>query len=1266
MLIKEYRIPMPMTVEEYRIAQLYMIQKKSREESQGEGSGVEIIENRPYENGLGGSGQYTRKIYHISKHIPSWFVAILPKDALIVYEEAWNAYPHTRTRYTCPFIDKFSIDIETKYYDDPGDQENVFGTNSSKNIAVDLIDIVTDQLGDKILKEEDPRLYKSAKTGRGPLNEKWLANAKMNKGKDGHSVMCSYKLCKVEFKYWGMQSKIERFIHDVALRKTMGRAHRQAWCWQDEWFGLSMADIRRLEKETQAELEKKFGGDSSIDSDDGAGDSLAEKLPTQVPLSQVAKNGIKDEQPELVKRKSMEDMQGQVTTTRKKKLSRQTSSSSMWSNHSKASGKSTLSPTIAEWRMQSIEQHSDQSSDEDEFFDAIENFEISSNSGLNSLEKDRWGSVESLENELKREVEEEIVPVNDNGGNLESTITYQISVEEDSLAQSTSSFHLPETCKINTLFLVLHGGNPVDSSPDGAGSSSTKQADVGTLSSTFDSVVASHYKTAMGRFAFRLVSCPPVCVEACNALKNLSPTGYDSSSSHPFSSALVSAYATYSSQYSEAVNLTFASCNSVYNSFTLSEEGKGFNGQVCIIADSVGGLIAYDMLVCSPEGRRSNSTVGNKWGTSLAPHEEEDRHTSSNSLPSSPKFRFTHEEVEPMGGIPDPTPTDLDPLKVPVSRYRRYSANYCLDVQKNANTPIKPPHPLVNPQLSRRSSSGMSLDVNSRLDFEVADVFILGSPLGVILALRNSISGIQEPPLRPACGRIHNTFYLADPTSSRLEPLLDSRFSRIPVVDVARYHKFPLGDGRSLSLGESLTTNLHLFLESESKEKRRGSEWSVSSYNGEGINNANQGIACDQSSITHDHSAMECFHDDSDIQEDEVCSRVASRWFGDQRLDYALFCPDSLSTFPSVSLPHVFYASFWESTDLAAFIIRQVVHQENVSVCLDCETKLVTFTPSIPKEKWAKRRTHVKIRNMTSNHRAKDCVAIENGEQVLSGRFTYGPLDVVALTGEKVDIYINSMNSSQEWSLIATEVTDSHGKITCSVANDKRLPLGIFPVKMVVRGDLTIADSYLAVLPPHTDCVIFSIDGSFAASVSIMGSDPKVRPGSVDIVRHWQELGYLIIYVTARPDMQKHRVVTWLAHHNFPHGPVWFSDGLVHDPMKQKTNLLKHLQTECKLNYVGGYGSNKDITVYSQLGLTNEQIYIIGKASKKQITQCTWLSDGYSVHLREIKQTLKPAKYNAQIAMKKGCFGLPGHRNNSSKKRSSGKRGTLLTSSLKN
>lgn len=56
----------------------------------------------------------------------------------------------------------------------------------------------------------------------------------------------------------------------VALRKTMFRAHRQAWAWQDEWHGLTMDDIRELERQTQLALQKKMGLENgSGDEDDG-------------------------------------------------------------------------------------------------------------------------------------------------------------------------------------------------------------------------------------------------------------------------------------------------------------------------------------------------------------------------------------------------------------------------------------------------------------------------------------------------------------------------------------------------------------------------------------------------------------------------------------------------------------------------------------------------------------------------------------------------------------------------------------------------------------------------------------------------------------------------------------------------------------------------------------------------------------------------------------------------------------------------------------
>lgn len=52
---------------------------------------------------------------------------------------------------------------------------------------------------------------------------------------------------------------------------------------------------------------------------------------------------------------------------------------------------------------------------------------------------------------------------------------------------------------------------------------------------------------------------------------------------------------------------------------------------------------------------------------------------------------------------------------------------------------------------------------------------------------------------------------------------------------------------------------------------------------------------------------------------------VTAKWWGTKRIDYALYCPDVLTAFPTVALPHLFHASYWESTDVVAFILRQVL-----------------------------------------------------------------------------------------------------------------------------------------------------------------------------------------------------------------------------------------------------------------------------------------------------------------------------------------------------
>ncbi|XP_051907777.1 LOW QUALITY PROTEIN: membrane-associated phosphatidylinositol transfer protein 2-like [Hippocampus zosterae] len=1339
MLIKEYRIPMPMSVDEYRIAQLYMIQKKSREESCGEGSGVEILENKPYRDGPGGSGQYTRKVYHIGKHIPSWFCSILPQAALRVEEESWNAYPYTRTRYTCPFVEKFSIDIETYYMPDTGDQADVFGLSSAekRQRTVDPIDIVKDYIAPhEYLAEEDPRLYRSLKTGRGPLSEDWIQEIEQSPSR--RSVMCAYKLCKVEFRYWGMQSKIERFIHDVGLRKVMVRAHRQAWCWQDEWYGLTMEDIRQLELETQLALAEKMAqyslGEEGGPETNGRPDPQDRDREPGVAAEAEAQAG-RDEAA------AVPDTRGELT--------KQWSTSSRSSNRSSKRGGSPSHHSLSEWRMQSIARESDDSAD-DEFFDAHDSF--SDGEEVFPKEMAKWGSndlMDKMDGMEADEVGESLYP--------ESAGQFGAVTHEETGAE-VGAFHAlltpwcddicrrllpqaPQRClqpsKIHVLILVLHGGNILDT---GSGEQNSKQGDVNTLSAAFETVMRVHYPTALGRVAVRTVPCPAVCVEAFSLVSNLSPYSYDegclSSSQDHIPLAALPLLATSAPQYQDAVAAVILRANQVYADFIRSLEGASFNGQVCVIGDCVGSILGFDalcsssvLLLESPNSSRRGSAVSVQDTELLSPGIV----VNSASPSSSPSLGASRQLSR--SNIDIPRCSGPDELKTQLPRKRSDSSTYEIDTIKHHQAFLSSLHSSVihAESCSRRSSSSTMLEGGSlgKFDFEVTDFFLFGSPLGLVLALRKTVvPSLDVTALRPACRQVYNLFHPADPSASRLEPLLDKRFHLLPPFCVPRYQRFPLGDGHSALLAETVRSNPRLLMEppalcgapetaaSETcihvpvlnrtpcvdgnahpapppapppsaspglphiRCHRRASEASLASQ-ASGLadsyaasNVANTGrlrkrpsllsrlpvtsrkVASRTPSLRSRRKSRQVFPRaaESDAESDagsdgaadpadlgSNLEQVASRWWGSKRMDYALYCPDALTAFPTVALPHLFHASYWESTDVVSFLLRQVMRHEN-SAILELNGKEVSeFTPSKPREKWLRKRTHVKIRNVTANHRASDAVFTEDGAQTLTGRFMYGPLDMVTLTGEKVDIHIMTQPPSGEWVHFDTQLTNGGGRVSYALPDNKRLGVGVYPAKMVVRGDHTFADSYLTVVPRGTEFVVFSIDGSFAASVSIMGSDPKVRAGAVDVVRYWQDLGYLIVYVTGRPDMQKQRVVAWLSQHNFPHGVVSFCDGLVHDPLRHKANFLKCLVGEAQMRIFAAYGSSKDISVYANVGLPPSHIYIVGRPTKKMQHQCQFIPDGYASHLSQLEynQRSRPAKpASARMVLRKGSFGL--------------------------
>ncbi|NXI79176.1 PITM2 protein, partial [Rhipidura dahli] len=785
--------------------------------------------------------------------------------------------------------------------------------------------------------------------------------------------------------------------------------------------------------------------------------------------------------------------------------------------------------------------------------------------------------------------------------------------------------------KIHVLLLVLHGGNILDS---GSGDQSSKQGDVNTITTVFDTVMRVHYPAALGHIAIKLVPCPAICSEAFSLVSSLSPYSYDegclSNSQDHIPLAALPLLATSSPQYQEAVATVIVRANQAYSEFIKSQEGTSFNGQVCLVGDCVGGILGFDALCCSNQtvsesqnSSRRGSVVSVQDTDLLSPGiTVNNSHCSSGSnLEASRHLSRSNIDI--------PRSNGEDPKKQ-LPRKRSDSSTYELDTIKQHQAFLSSLHSSVlrNDPTSRRSSSSTMLDGGNigKFDFEISDFFLFGSPLGLVLALRKTvIPALDIFQLRPACQQVYNLFHPADPSASRLEPLLERKFYLLPPFNIPRYQRFPLGDGNSAVLADVVQSHGAVFVENASLSTP------ISAPQFRGFRRASEiSIASQVSGMADSYTA-------SNI------ANIAAKWWGTKRIDYALYCPDALTAFPTVALPHLFHASYWESTDVVSFLLRQVMRHENSSV-LELDGKEVSvFTPSKPREKWLRKRTNVKLRNVTANHRINDTIANEDGPQTLTGRFMYGPLDMVTLTGEKVDIHIMTQPPSGEWVYFDTEISNSSGRISYVIPEERRLGIGVYPVKMVVRGDHTFADSYITVLPKGTEFVVFSIDGSFAASVSIMGSDPKVRAGAVDVVRHWQDLGYLIIYVTGRPDMQKQRVVAWLAQHNFPHGIVSFCDGLVHDPLRHKANFLKSLITDLHMKIHAAYGSTKDISVYSSISLPPTHIYIVGRPTKKLQSQCQFITEGYAAHLAQLEYNhrARPAKNTTRMSLRKGSFGLP-------------------------
>lgn len=137
---------------------------------------------------------------------------------------------------------------------------------------MDNIDIAFDELPNNkhYKREEDPKFFKSEKTSKFCYNtnakEKYvlILYLKIDRGllvegwrETDKPIMCSYKVVDASFEVWGLQTKVEDFIQR-SIRDVLLLGHRQAFTWIDEWYGMTLEDVREYERKIQEETNKKL------------------------------------------------------------------------------------------------------------------------------------------------------------------------------------------------------------------------------------------------------------------------------------------------------------------------------------------------------------------------------------------------------------------------------------------------------------------------------------------------------------------------------------------------------------------------------------------------------------------------------------------------------------------------------------------------------------------------------------------------------------------------------------------------------------------------------------------------------------------------------------------------------------------------------------------------------------------------------------------------------------------------------------------------
>ncbi|MBN2497150.1 MAG: phosphatidylinositol transfer protein [Deltaproteobacteria bacterium] len=266
-----------------------------------------------------------------------------------------------------------------------------------------------------------------------------------------------------------------------------------------------------------------------------------------------------------------------------------------------------------------------------------------------------------------------------------------------------------------------------------------------------------------------------------------------------------------------------------------------------------------------------------------------------------------------------------------------------------------------------------------------------------------------------------------------------------------------------------------------------------------------------------------------------------------------------------------------------------------------------------PADGWRHTSSSIAAALGTPYHRGRDLLLAAGDAQWALAKFAYGLALDKDIHDEDVDLwllrdcssweYLGRSRSTEDGQHETVEgVEDTGGRVYFQIPPERRLGPGRHRIHFVLRGDLSSTDQVIQVLEPDARVAVSDVDGTLTSDEYAQAWDvlldvsPEAHPHAADAMWALARKGYLLFYLTARPEFLGQRTRDWLAERGFP-------PGIAHTTLSHTGaigsaavdfKLIELSALEVELGRVPDFGfGNKasDAQAYSAAGLDAQRCY---------------------------------------------------------------------------